>query len=57
MTLARSVADVLADHVTLEVECIDRMYLNLYVPKLQYDAGRGGVLPGPPGRRLCLLGA
>ena len=31
MTLARSVADVLNDHVTLEVESIDRMYLNLYV--------------------------
>jgi hypothetical protein len=39
MTLARSVAEVLADHVTLEVECIDRMYLNLYVPKLQYEMG------------------
>ncbi|MDA8186202.1 MAG: hypothetical protein M0035_17555 [Actinomycetota bacterium] len=39
MTIARSVADVLADHVTLEVECIDRMYLNCYVPKLQYETG------------------
>ena len=39
MTLPRSVADVLADHVTLEVECIDRMYLNVYVAKLQYAAG------------------
>ncbi len=39
MTLPRSVGDVLADHVTLEVECIDRMYLNLYVPKLMYPAG------------------
>jgi hypothetical protein len=39
MTVPRSVADVLADHVTLEVECIDRMYLNLYVPKLQYATG------------------
>ena len=39
MTIPRSAADVLADHVTLEVECIDRMYLNLYVPKLQYEAG------------------
>jgi len=29
MTIPRSVADVLADHVTLEVECIDRMYLSL----------------------------
>lgn len=39
MTLARSAAEVLAEHVTLEVECIDRMYLNVYVPKLQYVGG------------------
>ncbi len=38
-TVARSVADVLADHVTLEVESIDRMYLNGYVPGLQYPEG------------------
>jgi hypothetical protein len=35
MTLPRSVSDVLADHVVLEVESIDRMYLNVYVPELQ----------------------
>jgi hypothetical protein len=39
MTLPRSVADVLAEHVTFEVECIDRMYLNVYVPGLQYPTG------------------
>jgi len=39
MTVARSVADVLAEHVTLEVECIDRMYLNVYQPRLQHAAG------------------
>jgi hypothetical protein len=39
MTLPRTVADVLTDHVTFEVECIDRMYLNVYVPGLQYAAG------------------
>ena len=39
MTIARSAADVLSEHVTLEVECVDRMYLNLYAPKLQYAAG------------------
>jgi hypothetical protein len=39
MTLPRTVADVLARHVTLEVECIDRMYLNVYVPKLQFPEG------------------
>jgi hypothetical protein len=39
MTLPRSVADVLDDHVTLEVECIDRMFLNLYQPRLQHELG------------------
>ena len=39
MTLPRTVADVLTDHVVFEVECIDRMYLNVYVPGLQYAAG------------------
>jgi hypothetical protein len=39
MNLARSVADVLAEHVSFEVECIDRMYCNVYVPGLQYAAG------------------
>src|SRR5207237_7583113 len=39
MTLPRSVADVLKQHVALEVECIDRMYLNVYQPRLQTDHG------------------
>src|SRR6188472_3797376 len=39
MTLPRSVADVLNDHVTLEVEAIDRMYLNVYQPRLQTERG------------------
>jgi len=39
MTLPRSAADVLAEHVSWEVECIDRMYLNVYVPKLMFAAG------------------
>src|SRR4051812_32282329 len=39
MTVARSVADVLTDHVVFEIECIDRMYLNVFVPGLQYEAG------------------
>ena len=32
MSLPRTVADVLREHVTLEVEGIDRMYLNVYRP-------------------------
>jgi hypothetical protein len=39
MTVPRSVADVLNEHVTLEVEGIDRMYLNVYQPCLQTDCG------------------
>lgn len=30
-----TVAEILKDHVTLEVECIDRIYLNGYIPTLQ----------------------
>ena len=44
MTVARSVRDVLTDHVVFEVECIDRMYLNVYVPQLQYAAGLVGYV-------------
>ncbi|MGB8963087.1 MAG: hypothetical protein WCC38_14165 [Pseudonocardiaceae bacterium] len=39
MTLPRTVSDVVAEHVSFEVACIDRMYLNVYVPGLQYAAG------------------
>jgi hypothetical protein len=39
MTLPRSVSEVLTEHVTLEVEGIDRMYLNVYVPQLQREQG------------------
>jgi hypothetical protein len=44
MTLARSVNDVLSEHVVFEVDCIDRMYLNVYVPQLQYAAGLVGYV-------------
>ena len=35
----KSVAEILQDHVTLELESIDRMYLNGYVPSLQTGGG------------------
>jgi hypothetical protein len=44
MTVARSVADVLAEHVRFEVECIDRMYCNVYVPQLQHAGGLLGYV-------------
>ena len=39
MSVPRSVSEVLANHVSLEVEGIDRMYMNVYVPQLQRDVG------------------
>jgi hypothetical protein len=39
MSVPRSVAEVLKEHVTLEVEGIDRMYLNVYVPQLHREGG------------------
>src|SRR5258708_34198394 len=44
MTLRRSAADVLSGHVVFELECIDRIYCNLYVPKLQRDLGVVGFI-------------
>ena len=39
MTLPRSAADVLSGHVVFEVESIDRMYLDVWQPRLQHGAG------------------
>ena len=39
MSVPKTVAAVLRDHVTLAVEGIDRMYLNVYVSKLQRELG------------------
>src|SRR5437870_9430903 len=37
--IRKSVAEILDDHVTFELEAIDRMYLNAYVPALQTGGG------------------
>ena len=39
MRVPRTVAEVIGQHVTLEVEGIDRMYRNVYQPKLQTERG------------------
>ena len=47
MTVARSVGDVLAEHVAFEVDCIDReRHLNVYVPDC-------GLRRRPGGRAMC----
>jgi hypothetical protein len=37
--IRKSVTEILQKHVTFELEAIDRMYLNAYVPSLQTGAG------------------
>jgi hypothetical protein len=39
MSLPTSVADVIQRHVTLTVECLDRLYLNVIQPRLQVERG------------------
>ncbi len=53
MTLPRSAADVLAGHVLFEIEAIDRMYLNLYQPRLQHGAGIASFFVGHRGNRFA----
>jgi hypothetical protein len=53
MSVARSVAEVLAERVTFELECVDRLYLNLYVPRLQRPEGVVGFFRGHRGFRFA----
>ena len=49
-----NVAELITEHVTLTVDCVDRLYLNAYVPRLQREGGvvaflraRGHAIPSP----------
>jgi hypothetical protein len=53
MSIAPSVAEILEKHVTLEVEGIDRMYLNVYVPRLQWEQGVVGFFRQHPGQPVA----
>ena len=53
MSVARSVAEVLRDHVLLEVEAIERMYLNVYVPHFQSVGAVVGYLRVHRGQRFA----
>jgi len=50
--ITRSVAQLLAEHVTLDVEGIDRLYLNAYQPRLQTGAGVAAFFKGHRGARV-----
>jgi hypothetical protein len=53
MTIARTASEVLNEHVTLEIEGIDRLYLNLYVPILQDPRGVGHFWINHRGHRFA----
>src|SRR2546429_554261 len=57
MTLPRSAADVLSGHGTFEVECMDRMYLNVYIPQLQYATGLVSLTHRPRGKPVASTAA
>jgi hypothetical protein len=49
MSVPLTVASILREHVTLEVESLDRLYLNVYVPQLQREVGVVGFFRGHRG--------
>ena len=53
MSIPQSVAEILNSHITFELECIDRMYLNVYVPKLQYEGGVVGFFRKHRGHKFA----
>ncbi|MDD9946614.1 MAG: hypothetical protein OXU20_36550 [Myxococcales bacterium] len=53
MSMPRTVAEVLSEHVSLQVECIDRMYLNLYIPMLQTEGGTAHFFTKHRGNRFA----
>ena len=53
MNLSKSVAELQREHVVLELECIDRMYLNAYVPQLTTEGGVAGFVRGYLGNRFA----
>jgi hypothetical protein len=59
MSTLPNVRDLLEGHIVLELESIDRLYLNGYVPQLQYGPGLVGFLcqhRGQPIASPALLG-
>jgi hypothetical protein len=53
MKVTRSLAQLQKEHVLMELECIDRMYLNAYVPKLTSEGGIAAFCRGYLGHRFA----
>jgi hypothetical protein len=53
MSITHNVAEILKNHVTFELECMDRMYLNVYVPTLQWEGGVVGFFRRHRGHKFA----
>jgi hypothetical protein len=53
MKITHSLAQLQKDHIVMELECIDRMYLNAYVPKLTSEGGIAAFCRGYLGHRFA----
>jgi len=53
MKVTHSLAQLQQDHVALELQCIDRLYLNAYVPKLTSAGGIAAFCRGYLGHRFA----
>jgi hypothetical protein len=53
MASVANINDVLEGHVALEIECVDRLYLNAYVPVLQVGGQVIRFLRGHLGAEIC----
>lgn len=53
MSLSQNVADLQRKHVVMELECIDRIYLNAYVPALTSEGGVAAFCRGYLGHRFA----
>jgi hypothetical protein len=53
MNITHSLAQLQKEHVVMELECIDRMYLNAYVPKLTSEGGIAAFCRGYLGHRFA----
>ena len=53
MSLSPNVAELQREHIRFELECIDRMYLNAYVPRLTTENGIAWYFRGHLGHRFA----
>ena len=57
MKLPPTLAQLQQEHVTMELECLDRMYLNAYVPQLTSEGGIAAFCRGYLGHRFASTNA